>query len=497
MSPQELDRFAQQGYTRVPVVREVLADLDTPLSAYRKLASGPYTYLFESVQGGERWGRYSIIGLPAIEVVRITGQQVQVDGPEGRQQYEVADPIAWVEDYRQAYRSPDLEGLPRFNCGLVGYFGYDSVRYFEPRLGPAPGEDVLGVPDILLMRSEEVVVFDNLRGALFLVVHVDPTEEGVLMRAEQRLEALESQLRAPLSEPAHTVYGEPVDENDFHHEFPQDAFKAGVETIREYILAGDVMQVVPSQRMSCPFQAPALDLYRALRYLNPSPYMFYLDLEDFHIAGSSPEILARAEQGRTTVRPLAGTRKRGANEAEDLALEKDLLADPKEIAEHLMLIDLGRNDIGRVSKAGKVEVSDQMVVERYSHVMHIVSNVDGELREDLGPLDVLRATFPAGTLSGAPKIRAMEIIDELEPTKRGVYGGAVGYIGFNGDMDTAIAIRTAVIKDQRLYVQAGAGIVADSVPQSEWDETMNKARAIFRAVNMALGGLNLADGGQQ
>ncbi|MDX1802536.1 MAG: anthranilate synthase component I [Alcanivorax sp.] len=497
MSPQELDRLARQGFTRVPVVREVLADLDTPLSAYRKLASGPYTYLFESVQGGERWGRYSIIGLPAVEVVRITGQQVQVDGPQGRQQLEVADPIAWVEQYRQAYHSPDLPNLPRFNGGLVGYFGYDSVRYFEPRLGPAPGEDVLGVPDILLMRSEEVVVFDNLRGALFLVVHVDPTEEGVLMRAEQRLDALETQLRAPLPEPEHTVYGEPVDEHDFRSEFPEQAFKDGVERIREYILAGDVMQVVPAQRMSCAFGAPALDLYRALRYLNPSPYMFYLNLDDFHIAGSSPEILARAEQGRITVRPLAGTRKRGASEAEDQALEKDLLADPKEIAEHLMLIDLGRNDIGRVSRAGKVDVTDKMVVERYSHVMHIVSNVDGELREDLGPLDVLRATFPAGTLSGAPKIRAMEIIDELEPTKRGVYGGAVGYIGFNGDMDTAIAIRTAVIKDQRLYVQAGAGIVADSVPQSEWDETMNKARAVFRAVNMALGGLNLADGGQR
>jgi len=288
-----------------------------------------------------------------------------------------------------------------------------------------------------------------------------------------------------------------VDESDFRSEFPEDQFKAGVEKVREYILAGDVMQVVPAQRMSCPFQAPALDLYRALRYLNPSPYMFYLDLGDFHIAGSSPEILTRAEQGSVTVRPIAGTRKRGANSEEDQALEADLLADPKEIAEHLMLIDLGRNDVGRVAKPGKVTLTDKMVVERYSHVMHIVSNVEGELRDGLGPLDVLRATFPAGTLSGAPKIRAMEIIDELEPTKRGIYGGAVGYIGFNGDMDTAIAIRTAVVKDQRLYVQAGAGIVADSVPQSEWDETMNKARAVFRAVNLALGGLNLEDGGQR
>jgi len=497
MSQQQLDRYAREGYTRVPLVREVLADLDTPLTAYRKLAQGPYSYLFESVQGGERWGRYSILGLPATEVIRITGQTVSVSNEQGEVTTEVADPIQWIEDYRQQYRSPEIPGLPRFNGGLVGYFGYDSVRYFEPRLGPAPGEDVLGVPDILLMRSEEVVVFDNLRGALFLVVHVDPRDGDAGKKAAQRLDALQAQLRAPLPEPEHTVYGEPVDESDFRSEFPEDQFKAGVEKVREYILAGDVMQVVPAQRMSCPFQAPALDLYRALRYLNPSPYMFYLDLGDFHIAGSSPEILTRAEQGSVTVRPIAGTRKRGANSEEDQALEADLLADPKEIAEHLMLIDLGRNDVGRVAKPGKVTLTDKMVVERYSHVMHIVSNVEGELRDGLGPLDVLRATFPAGTLSGAPKIRAMEIIDELEPTKRGVYGGAVGYIGFNGDMDTAIAIRTAVVKDQRLYVQAGAGIVADSVPQSEWDETMNKARAVFRAVNLALGGLNLEDGGQR
>ena len=497
MSQQQLDRYAREGYTRVPLVREVLADLDTPLTAYRKLAQGPYSYLFESVQGGERWGRYSILGLPATEVIRITGQTVSVSNEQGEVTTEVADPIQWIEDYRQQYRSPEIPGLPRFNGGLVGYFGYDSVRYFEPRLGPAPGEDVLGVPDILLMRSEEVVVFDNLRGALFLVVHVDPRETDAGEQAAQRLDELQALLRAPLPEPEHTVYGEPVDESDFRSEFPEEQFKAGVEKVREYILAGDVMQVVPAQRMSCPFKAPALDLYRALRYLNPSPYMFYLDLGDFHIAGSSPEILTRAEQGAVTVRPIAGTRKRGANNEEDQALEADLLADPKEIAEHLMLIDLGRNDVGRVAKPGKVTLTDKMVVERYSHVMHIVSNVEGELRDGLGPLDVLRATFPAGTLSGAPKIRAMEIIDELEPTKRGVYGGAVGYIGFNGDMDTAIAIRTAVVKDQRLYVQAGAGIVADSVPQSEWDETMNKARAVFRAVNLALGGLNLADGGQR
>ncbi|MEE3009829.1 MAG: anthranilate synthase component I [Pseudomonadota bacterium] len=500
MSP-NLDDAARQGYTRVPVVREVLADLDTPLSAYRKLAAGPYSYLFESVQGGERWGRYSIIGLPAREVVRITGSHIVVDGEAGREEFDRDDPIAWIEEYRQRYRTPDVPGLPRFNGGLVGYFGYDSVRYFEPRLGPARGEDVLRVPDILLMRSEEVVVFDNLRGSLFLIVHVSPDAADAVAGAEARLDELERRLRAPLPEPEHQVYGAPVDENDFVSEFPREQHAAAVEKIREYILAGDVMQVVPAQRMSCDFPAPAIDLYRALRYLNPSPYMFYLDLEDFHIAGSSPEILTRVEDDQVTVRPIAGTRKRGATPQRDKELEEELLADPKEIAEHLMLIDLGRNDVGRVAEPGQVRVTGNMEIERYSHVMHIVSNVEGTLRKGLGPLEVLAATFPAGTLSGAPKIRAMEIIDEVEPTKRGVYGGAVGYIGFNDDMDMAIAIRTAVVKDGRLYVQAGGGIVADSVPDLEWKETMNKARAVFRAVNMALGGLDLGgangDGGNQ
>jgi anthranilate synthase component 1 len=496
MSPRNLDDYARQGYTRVPVVREVLADLDTPLSAYRKLAAGPYSYLFESVQGGERWGRYSMIGLRASEVIRITGQNIHVSGGEDERRFEEQDPIAWIDAYRRRYRTPELPDLPRFNGGLVGYFGYDSVRYFEPRLGPAPGKDVLRVPDILLMRSEEVVVFDNLRGSLFLVVQVDPASAGAGERAQARLDQLERQLRAPLPEPANTVYGTPVDESDFVSEFPKALHGQAVEKIREYILAGDVMQVVPAQRMSCDFPAPAMDLYRALRYLNPSPYMFYLDLDDFHIAGSSPEILTRVEDDQVTVRPIAGTRKRGATPERDRELEAELLADPKEIAEHLMLIDLGRNDVGRVAEPGKVKLTGKMDIERYSHVMHIVSNVEGTLRPDQGPLDVLRATFPAGTLSGAPKIRAMEIIDELEPTKRGVYGGAVGYIGFNDDMDMAIAIRTAVVKDGRLYVQAGGGIVADSVPELEWKETMNKARAVFRAVNMALGGLTLGGEGK-
>ncbi|MFN3712527.1 MAG: anthranilate synthase component I [Alcanivoracaceae bacterium] len=489
LSAEQLQTYLEAGYNRVPVVREVLADLDTPLSAYRKLAAAPYTYLFESVQGGERWGRYSMIGLSAKEVIRVYGERIEVSNGLTTQTL-TGDPIAFIEDYRRQFCAPEVEGLPRFNGGLVGYFGYDSVRYFEPRLGPAKGKDTIGAPDILLMRSEEIVVFDNLRGSLFLLVLVDPNQADVLGQAQARLDQLERQLRAPLAEPE-PHRGSALPESDFVSEYPEADFKAGVERIREYTLAGDIMQVVPSQRMSVPFSAAPLDLYRALRYLNPSPYMFYLDLDDFHIAGSSPEILTRVEHGMVTVRPIAGTRRRGRSVEEDQALEAELLADPKEIAEHLMLIDLGRNDVGRIAEPGTVRVTENMKVERYSHVMHIVSNVEGKLKKGYGPLEVLKATFPAGTLSGAPKIRAMEIIDELEPVKRGIYGGAVGYIGFNGEMDTAIAIRTAVIRDGRLYVQAGAGVVADSVPALEWKETMNKARAIFTAVNMVLSGLEV------
>ncbi|MEY1661235.1 anthranilate synthase component I [Isoalcanivorax beigongshangi] len=496
MSADSFEHYARAGYNRVPVVREVLADLDTPLSAYRKLAQGPYSYLFESVQGGERWGRYSIIGLPGCEVITVRGRTIERSG-DVNEVLEDVDPIAWIEHYRGQFRAPEVPGLPRFNGGLAGYFGFESVRYFEPRVGEPRGRDPLGVPDIVLVRSEEVVVFDNLRGSLFLIVLADPAKAGALAAAQQRLDVLQARLRAPTEGPDDRPRGEAIAEQDLQAEMSQAEFEGMVEQIRDYIAAGDVMQVVPSQRLSAPFQAPALDLYRALRYLNPSPHMFFFDLGDFHIAGSSPEILSRVEHGVVTVRPLAGTRRRGHTLEEDLALEAELLADPKEIAEHLMLIDLGRNDVGRISRPGTVQVTEQMVVERYSHVMHIVSNVQGELNDGLGPLDVLRATFPAGTLSGSPKIRAMEIINELEPVKRGVYGGAVGYLGFNGQMDTAIAIRTAVIKDERVYVQVGAGVVADSVPRLEWEETMNKGRAVFTAINMALSGLRVAQPGER
>lgn len=481
--------LARQGYNRIPLLREVLADLDTPLSAYLKLARGPMSYLFESVHGGEKWGRYSIIGLPARTYLSISGHTVSLfEAGKVVEQQTVEDPLAYIDHFRGQFRIPTLPGLPRFTGGLVGYFGYDTIRYIEPRLANTGKIDPLGCPDILLMLSDEVVVFDNLSGKLYLVVHADPGQENAFEQGQQRLNELTARLGDTVTIPETGT--RQVGEHDFVSGFSQEKFEAAVEKIKHYIVEGDVMQTVLSQRLSIPFKAAPINLYRALRCLNPSPYLFYLDLDDFHIVGSSPEILTRLEDGEVTVRPIAGTRPRGKTEAEDRALEQDLLNDPKELAEHLMLIDLGRNDIGRVAKTGTVRVTEQMVIERYSHVMHIVSNVTGELSPEYGAMNVLRATFPAGTLSGAPKIRAMEIIDELEPVKRGIYGGAVGYISWAGNMDTAIAIRTAVIKDNQLHIQAGAGIVADSIPRNEWDETMNKGRAIFRAVAMAEQGLN-------
>ena len=492
MKEQDFAALAAQDYNRIPVSREVLADLETPISVYRKLAEGSYSYFFESVQGGEKWGRYSIIGLPCRTLLKVFGYRAEiwVNG-ELTQSTEVEDPLAYAEAFQHRYRTAPRDGLPVFHGGLVGYFGYDTVRYVEPRLEPGMPPDHLCTPDILLMVSEEVLVFDNLAGTIQLIVNADPAQESALERAQLRLAELVARLPQPMA-PLPDVVLDAAEsaelEQQAESDFTREMYEASVDKVKEYVLAGDVMQVVPSQRMSIPFTAPPLNLYRALRNLNPSPYMYYLDLDDFHIVGSSPEVLARLEKGVVTVRPIAGTRRRGHTEEEDNAMEAELLADPKEIAEHLMLIDLGRNDVGRIADTGSVELTDKMVVERYSHVMHIVSNVTGTLKAGKSAIDVLRATLPAGTLSGAPKIRAMEIIDELEPVKRGVYGGAVGYISWAGDMDTAIAIRTAVIKDVKLYVQAGGGVVADSVPKLEWKETHNKARAMFRAASMVLAG---------
>ena len=509
VSKKQFIKLAGEGYNRIPVVHEILADLDTPLSAYLKLASGPYSYLLESVHGGEKWGRYSIIGLPCKTIITVDDGQIKVshDG-QVIDELSHSDPLSWIEDYQKQYNIPEhlseQSNLPRFTGGLVGYFGYETIGYIEPRLKTTGKDDPLGTPDILLMVSEEVLVFDNLSGKLYLIVHahfdspleskssqsIESLAESEWVKATERLSELANQLRQ--SDTAYKAHSKitKVKESDFVSGFTEDGFKKAVARIKDYIVEGDAMQVVVSQRMSIPFNAPPLDLYRALRSLNPSPYMYFLDLDEFHIVGSSPEILTRVEDGKITVRPIAGTRPRGQTDEQDKQLEEDLLSDPKELAEHLMLIDLGRNDAGRVSEIGTVKLTDKMIIERYSHVMHIVSNVEGELNKNMTTMDALKATFPAGTVSGAPKIRAMEIVDELEPVKRGIYSGAVGYISWSGNMDTAIAIRTAVIKDKQLHIQAGAGIVADSVPQNEWDETMNKGRGVFRAVAMAECGLD-------
>ena len=490
ISKNDFNKLAKKGYNRIPLMCEVLADLDTPLSTYTKICNFPYSYLFESVEGGEKWGRYSIIGLPAKKIISVTGEKVKItENSKLIDEYNTSDPLKEIEKIQQSYKVAQIEGMPRFSGGLVGYFGYETIRYIEPKLNKNNKEDPIGSPDILLMVSDEVVVFDNLSGKLFIIVHADPKKNDAYSNALQRLDDISGMLRDNQTNKSQSDNSRDVDENDFVSGFTQKNYEKAVDAIKNYIINGDAMQVVLSQRLSIPFQSKPINLYRALRSLNPSPYMYFLDLEDFQIVGSSPEILVRLEDNIVTVRPIAGTRPRGKTKSEDLALEKDLLEDPKELAEHLMLIDLGRNDLGRVANMGSVNLTDKMIIERYSHVMHIVSNVTGELKKGMNAMDVLRSTFPAGTVSGAPKIRAMEIIDELEPVKRGVYSGAVGYISWNGNMDTAIAIRTAVIKDKTLHIQVGAGIVADSIPKNEWDETMNKGRAIFKAVSLVEKGL--------
>ncbi|MDY7219723.1 anthranilate synthase component I [Denitrificimonas sp. JX-1] len=487
MTHEEFLRLADQGYNRIPLARETLADFDTPLSIYLKLADAPYSYLLESVQGGEKWGRFSIIGLPSSTRLRVDGKRVRVITNERVvEDLEVDDPLTFVEQFKERYRVPTLPGLPRFNGGLVGYFGYDSVRYVEKRLAECPNPDPLGTPDILLLVSDAVVVFDNLSGKLHLIVLVDPSRADAYEQGLIELDLLAAQLAKPLI-PRVGVDLNAIDgpEPQFASSFSRADYEKAVLQIKEYIAAGDCMQVVISQRMSVPFTAAPIDLYRALRCFNPTPYMYFFNFAEFHVVGSSPEVLVRVEDGLVTVRPIAGTRPRGATEEQDLALEQELLADKKELAEHLMLIDLGRNDVGKVADTGSVKVTEKMIIERYSNVMHIVSNVTGQLQSGLNSMDALCAILPAGTLSGAPKVRAMEIIDDLEPVKRGVYGGAVGYWAWNGNMDTAIAIRTAVIKNGELHVQAGAGIVADSQPDLEWEETLNKRRAMFKAVALA------------
>ena len=470
---------------RIPVSLEILADMETPLSVFKKLGNKPFSYLFESVEGGEKWARYSLIGLPSSRVIKVYKNQIKIFN-NGKIEEEItsSDPLKFLEDYQDSIKVKLYDHLPAFTGGLVGYLGYDCIRYIEPKLSHSNLPDPLGTPDALSMVSEEVAVFDNLNNKLHLIVLSESESGADICKAEERLKVLSEKLGKPLTYETSEKIGESVTENDFVSGFGEKEFKETVEKVKEYIKAGDVMQVVCSQRMSVPFTADPVELYRSIRHLNPSPYLYYLNLEEFHIVGSSPEILARLEDGEVTVRPIAGTRRRGKDEEDDLAMEKDMINDPKEIAEHLMLIDLGRNDVGKIAEPGSVEVTQKFGIERYSHVMHMVSNVRAKLRKGLKAMDVFRATFPAGTLTGAPKIRAMEIIDEFEPVKRGIYGGAVGYFSWQGNMDMAIAIRTAIIKDEVLYIQAGGGFVADSDPELEWKESLNKGRAIFKAVEM-------------
>ncbi len=494
MTELEFKSLASQGYNRIPLIAEAFADLETPLSLYLKLTqqdnNGKNTFLLESVVGGERFGRYSFIGLPASTLLRSYGMRTEVVKNGQVIEVDEGNPLDFIPRYQSRFKVALTPGLPRFCGGLAGYFGYDAVRYIEPRLANSQQKDDLGMPDIQLLLCEELAVIDNLSGKLYLIVYVDPTLPEAFFRARQRIRELRNLLAKPFVAP-------PANGSQFTEILrdtrKEDFFKA-VNQCKEYITAGDCMQIVIGQRLKKPFTDSPLSLYRALRALNPSPYMFFYDFGDMQIVGSSPEILVRQEKmddgQKVILRPIAGTRPRGSTPEKDAQLAKELLADPKEIAEHVMLIDLARNDVGRIAQTGTVQVTERMIIEKYSHVQHIVSNVEGKLKDGLTNMDVLRATFPAGTLSGAPKVRAMEIIDEVEPTKRGVYGGACGYLSFSGEMDVAIAIRTGVITGGMLYVQAGAGIVADSVPESEWQETENKARAVMRAAEQVQDGLD-------
>ena len=485
---EQFQALAREGYNHVPLSLETFADLDTPLSIYLKLANQKYSYLLESVVGGEKSGRYSIIGLPSrTRIEKKNGIVYEWIDDVCVAERPNTDLFEFTRTFLKRYSVPKLDGHARYSGGLVGFFAYDTVREIETRLAKTCPPDNTDIADLHLLLSEELAVVDNVLGKVYLTVYANPQEDGAYEKASKRLAEMLHDLRQPAQIPA----SPPVANHEAKSDYDEAAFKAGVLKCKDYINAGDCMQVVLSQRTQRPFIAEPLNLYRALRALNPSPYMYFMNYDDVHIVGASPEILVKLdEEGIATVRPIAGTRPRGANLAEDERLSKDLLADAKECAEHLMLIDLGRNDIGRIAQIGTVEVTEQMAIEKYSHVLHMVSNVQGKIKDGMDAVDVLKATFPAGTLSGTPKVRAMEILDELEPTKRGIYGGAVGHMGFFNDMDLAIAIRTAVIKDEILYVQAGAGIVADSDIDAEWNETRAKMRAVLSAADLACNGLD-------
>jgi len=489
MNKARFEALAAAGHNRIPLFHCVSADLDTPLSAWLKLANGEHTFLLESVEGGAQWGRYSIIGLSASFRFQVFGTRFEefmhdtlVDS------YEADDVLEQIEQIKGRYSVPVIDELPAFNGGLVGYLGYEIIEQIEPKLKGLAPEDRLHIPDVNMMLAEELAVFDNLAGKVWLIVHVDPAESFAYEKGMKRLHDLTHRLRSGTTGYAEMINQNAFDTTEFKTGFTQQEFNQAIDQCKAYIESGDIMQVVLSQRISTHFNARPLDVYRALRASNPSPYMYYMDFDGYQVVGSSPEVLVRRMGDEVTLRPIAGTRPRGKTPEEDRAYEVDLLNDPKEIAEHLMLIDLGRNDVGRIAEIGSVVLKDKMIIEHYSHVMHIVSEIRGQLQQGKSNADVIKAVFPAGTLSGAAKVRAMEVIAELEKVKRNVYAGAVGYLGWHNDMDLAIAIRTAVIKDEQLHVQAGAGIVADSTAENEWQEIMNKSKAVFRAVEQAIKG---------
>ena len=485
INKEQFQQYADQGFNIIPVAKDVHLDDVTPLTIYSQISNKSNTFLLESVEGGETWAQYSIVGLDCLDTIKVTGNTIETKTGDQISSFISDNPLDEIQELISGLKTPEIKDLPRFYGGYVGFFAYESAKYAEKRIADLVNKDSKfdeHMPEIFLVKAEKLIVYDNTDQSIQIIFNVDPSKTSY----EEALDAIEE--IGSLLNSRDTIFDDtlktPSGEMAFHSNFEKDDYIKAVGLVKNYIEEGDVMQVVLAQDFSQDFQNDPFDLYRALRQLNPSPYMYYLDLDECQIVGASPEILVRLEEDKVTLRPIAGTRKRGSNTEEDLANEKDLLTDPKEIAEHLMLIDLGRNDVGRVSEMGTVQVTDKMIVEKYSHVMHIVSNVTGTLSKDLDAIDALKASLPAGTLSGAPKIRAMQIINELEPSSRGIYGGAIGYISWNGNIDTAIAIRTAVIKDNVIHVGAGAGIVADSIPENEWLECKQKAKVFLDAMEM-------------
>ena len=485
ITKKEFEDYKKNDFSILPMAREITSPGDNPLSLFSKIADKKNNFLFESVEGGDKWAQYSIIGFGCLDTIKAYGNVIETSISGINERFVSDHPLEDIEKITSKDQSPDLDNLPRFYGGYVGFFAYESAQYAEKKISSLPAKDSKfsdHMPDVLLVKAEQLIIFDNLKNSIKIIFNANLRNMSYSF-AQARLDEIESTILNSSFEQIEE-FNDITNTSEFDSNFSKEEYLQAVNKVKCYIEEGDVMQVVLAQDFSASFNKDPFELYKAIRKLNPSPYMYFLNLGEYQIVGASPEILVRLENEEVTLRPIAGTRKRGNNPKEDKANEDDLLNDPKEIAEHLMLIDLGRNDVGRVSEIGTVNVTEKMIIEKYSHVMHIVSNVVGRLLAGLTSFDVLKAALPAGTLSGAPKIRAMEVINELEPSSRGIYGGAIGYVGWNGNMDTAIAIRTAVIKDNKIHVGAGAGIVADSIPENEWEECKQKSKVFLDAMEM-------------